>query len=128
MKTRGKKQGIKNLSTSLSINPEHMLRKFSTTFKEEKVLINWSIISFTENNLYWIERSSDGIDYDIIGLREGSIKSNGEEILFSFVDHSPSDKYSFYRIKYGERTDPKKVLFMETQEGMYFAENALVEN
>lgn len=126
MKTTDKKKGIKNLITTISINPEHMLRKFSTLFKDGEVVINWSIISFTDKNLYWIERSSDGIDYSIIGHKEGRIKEAGEEILFSFTDNHPSEQFAYYRIKYGEAKASKKVLYQETKEGMYFSETVML--
>jgi hypothetical protein len=73
------------------------LVKQSVVFNAGKVYLNWVVKSNSEDCIYVVERSSDGIEYEPVGLKEGI--GSPLELLYSWVDTKPESGDTFYRIK-----------------------------
>ncbi len=74
------------------------LLSFNAKYTEGKVILNWSTASQINNDYFTIERSSDGINYQIIGTVDGA-GNNNEIINYSFIDYKPLKEISYYRLK-----------------------------
>jgi len=93
--------------------------KQTVVFNSGKVYLNWVVPSNSDDCIYVIERSSDGIEYEPVGLKEGI--GSSLELLYSWVDAKPVTGNAFYRIKQinddGKlvaQADPKAVSVPET--------------
>jgi hypothetical protein len=69
--------------------------------ENNKVSVNWKTASETNNNYFTVERSSDGINFRIMGIVQGAGTSS-QAINYSFVDAEPLNSTAFYRL---EQTD-----------------------
>jgi hypothetical protein len=72
------------------------------SFKAEtnisSVILKWITYTEVNNDFFEIEKSPDGISF----MRIGFVKGNGNstrEISYSFIDESPQEGKSFYRLK-----------------------------
>ncbi len=74
------------------------LKSFEATLVEDKVLLNWSTISETDNDYFEIQRSGDGLNWTIINKTEGAGNSVSE-IKYHATDLYPLQKTSYYRLK-----------------------------
>lgn len=61
------------------------------------VLIKWTTASETNNKVFFIERTTNGIDFTLVGAVEGSGNSNSMQ-LYEFIDIEPVQGNSYYRI------------------------------
>jgi hypothetical protein len=75
------------------------------SFEAEKINgnahLNWNTIEHGENDLFEIERSADGIMFDVVGKVDAK---SGQNSFYSYVDYSYTDKSTpasimYYRIK-----------------------------
>jgi hypothetical protein len=74
------------------------LKWFKAHAAEESVLIEWSTASEINNDMFSIERSSDGMNYSEVGKVKGA--GNSTIILdYSFIDDHPLKGVSYYRLK-----------------------------
>jgi hypothetical protein len=73
------------------------LAKQSVVFNSGKVYLNWITKSNSADCVYVIERSTDGDEYEPVGLKEGI--GSQIELLYSWIDNNPKEGASFYRIK-----------------------------
>jgi hypothetical protein len=73
------------------------LAKQSVVFNSGKVYLNWVTKVNSSDCVYVIERSVDGDEYEPVGLKEGI--GSPIELLYSWIDNSPKEGESFYRIK-----------------------------
>jgi hypothetical protein len=73
------------------------LVKQTAVFNSGKVYLNWITPSNSSDCVYVIERSVDGDEYEPVGLKEGI--GSPIELLYSWIDNSPKEGESFYRIK-----------------------------
>ena len=71
---------------------------FAATPQNDKILLEWSTASEVNNEQFTIERSSDGLDFDFIGLIEGAGNSS-EGRNYEFTDEIPLSGINYYRIK-----------------------------
>lgn len=80
-----------------SVLPITMLWVKATPNKKE-VLIEWATASEINNEVFLVERSLDGIFYEVIGEVAGAGNSN-VELAYTFYDKEPAARTAYYRIK-----------------------------
>jgi len=71
------------------------IHNFTVIQKENKTLLRWKCDSLpAEESFYAVEKSSNGIDFNLVGITKNT--SGG---WFEFLDEAPSRGKLFYRIK-----------------------------
>lgn len=74
------------------------LLQFEAEPREQKVDLYWSTASETNNDYFTVERSSDGISFNAVGLVDGA--GNSTALLhYSFTDNDPLQGISYYRLR-----------------------------
>ena len=71
--------------------------KQSLVYNSGKVYLNWVVRSNSDDCIYVVERSVDGIEFEPVGLKEGI--GSPLELLYSWVDTKPMTGTVQYRIK-----------------------------
>lgn len=71
--------------------------KQNIVYNTGKVYLNWVAKGHSNDCIYVIERSLDGVEYEPVGLKEGI--GSPMELLYSWVDSKPLPGTSQYRIK-----------------------------
>jgi hypothetical protein len=90
--------GTINVFAQSTTEPKNLeLVKQSVVFNSGKVYLNWVSKSNSSDCVYVIERSTDGDEYEPVGLKEGI--GSPIELLYSWIDNNPKEGESFYRIK-----------------------------
>jgi hypothetical protein len=79
----------------------------------ETVQLTWSTALESNNDHFTIERSADGIHYNIINTMPGKGDFN-EPVDYSFIDHSPGQGSNFYRLSQTDRDGKKEILGVKT--------------
>jgi len=74
------------------------LINFTATPENDEVLLKWETLSEVDHAYFYIERSSDGANYEKIGI-EHSQGDNTSVNYYSFVDESPIKGNNYYRLK-----------------------------
>jgi len=97
--TAGSGSGVVNsgILTSLSSPLPIELIRFDGTVNSDAVLLNWVTASEVNNNFYTVERSSDAIDFNEIGI----VKANNTmyKSTYNLWDNSPIKGINYYRLK-----------------------------
>ncbi|MFL5730390.1 MAG: T9SS type A sorting domain-containing protein [Cytophagaceae bacterium] len=70
---------------------------FNASLVESKVYLTWSTASEKNNNVFAVQRSSDGIHFETIGYVQGAGVSSTVK-NYHFTDPSPLSGLSYYRI------------------------------
>jgi hypothetical protein len=70
---------------------------FTATPAKKDVILNWATATEKDNNNFSIERSSDGIHWEIIGMISGHGNSASVN-RYSFIDTNPLQGQAYYRI------------------------------
>ena len=93
--------------------------KESVVYNTGKVYINWVAKGNSADCIYVIERSTDGNEFEPVGLKEGI--GSPLELLYSWVDVKPLAGTAQYRIKQIDnegrlvaQADPKSVISPES--------------
>lgn len=73
------------------------LISFTAELADSEVILHWSTASELNNEYFEIERSVDGIDFEIIGDLDGHGTTN-EITNYSFADDQPYYGISYYRL------------------------------
>lgn len=73
------------------------LLSFDAKFEDDRVQIQWSTSSETDNDYFTIERSIDGIEYYEIAHVEGAGHST-EKLTYAYTDFNPMNGTSYYRL------------------------------
>jgi hypothetical protein len=71
--------------------------KQQIVYNTGKVYFNWVVKANSSDCLYVIERSTDGNEYEPVGLKEGI--GSPLELLYSWVDAKPVTGNAYYRVK-----------------------------
>jgi hypothetical protein len=71
---------------------------FTVTKNNSTAQINWSTASETNNNFFTVEKSNDGVNFEMITTVKGAGNSN-TVIAYNVVDNSLTAGTSYYRIK-----------------------------
>ena len=74
------------------------LASFVAVQKEEKVLLDWTTISETNNAYFSIQRSANGGTFEEIGRLTGAGTST-ETLNYEFIDEAPLKGNNYYRIR-----------------------------
>lgn len=74
------------------------LTYFKATLKDYKVMLDWATASEIQNDYFTVERSADGINFEILGTKKGAGNSTNL-IQYNLYDDSPISGYSYYRLK-----------------------------
>lgn len=85
------------LSSRITALPIELI-DFSATCDYDKVSINWSTSSETNNDYFTIERTSDGVDDLTEFIVDGSGNSSSVK-EYTFIDNKPLPGVSYYRLK-----------------------------
>lgn len=99
------------------------LSKFFAVQVDETVLIRWTISAGNTCSDTYIERSSDGIAFEKIGIIGGVCGSPYESITYDYIDTMPlTNRTSYYRLILGYYgyTSPKSLEFVRYNEKGYF--------
>lgn len=82
-----------NVTATLPVS----LVKFDAKLNDKKVDLTWSTASEINNSYFSIERSADGINFNLLGTVNGAGNS---EVLkeYSFTDHYPLPGKNYYRL------------------------------
>lgn len=78
--------------------PVEMLSFEVNTDQNNNVILNWSTATETNSDYFQVERSTNGIDWIVIGSETAAGNSN-EIIEYSFVDYNADNGISYYRLK-----------------------------
>ncbi len=75
-----------------------VLLSFDATLADDRVIIEWTTVVEINNEIYTIERSRDGLNFEPILFKEGAGNSNGI-LNYAVTDYSPLSGRSYYRLK-----------------------------
>ena len=70
---------------------------YTTVYNSGKVFLNWTAKNEPTDCIYIVERSSDGRQFESVGVKEG-IGTN-VELFYSWMDQTPPAGFAYYRIK-----------------------------
>jgi hypothetical protein len=73
------------------------ISNYTTVYNSGKVFLNWSAMNEQADCIYIVERSSNGTEFDAVGVREGI--GTSVELFYSWIDNEPPAGFSYYRIK-----------------------------
>lgn len=84
------------------------LRSFDATCDNGKINLRWETATETNNDHFTIERTTNGITYEVIGKVAGAGNSK-KEIRYSFTDHKPLKGTTYYSLRQTDRNGESKV-------------------
>lgn len=70
---------------------------YTTIYNSGKVFLNWTAKEEPADCIYIVERSSDGRQFESVGVKEG-IGTN-VELFYSWMDQAPPAGFAYYRVK-----------------------------
>jgi hypothetical protein len=73
------------------------LTSFTGTKSNGKVLLNWKTASETNNKAFEVQRSTDGVNWQMIGSVPGAMHSSTER-QYHFTDNMPAAGKNYYRL------------------------------
>lgn len=91
------KDGDICISTPLTTLPIELI-DFTAESENGKVKLNWATASEQDNDFFTIERSEDGISFDILEIVDGAGNSS-QKISYYAIDESPTYGTTYYRLK-----------------------------
>lgn len=86
------------VSTPNATLPISLSNFTATNLNDQAVQLNWTTETETNNKVFLIERSTDGVTYTTIGQVAGAINSN-TTLHYEWTDESPVKGNNFYRLK-----------------------------
>jgi hypothetical protein len=117
---------------SISQQADAVLSKFFATPLNETVFLRWTITAGNTCQDTYIERSSDGINYERIGIIGGICGSPDQDITYEFTDSLPLvNRETYYRLELGfyGYSSPRIVEFIHfNSEGFLLAPNPFTES
>jgi|GEM_PF-726578 len=85
-------------SIEVAALPVTLLSFEANVSENNQVKIDWSTASEVNNSFYTIERSTNGVDFQVLTSVDGA--GNSSELLFyTYTDTKPINGLSFYRLK-----------------------------
>lgn len=73
------------------------LTQFDATQLQERVYLDWTTASEENNAFFDIQRSTDGVNFEVIGRVDGNGTTNLEQ-RYQFTDTNPKNGFSYYRL------------------------------
>lgn len=90
---------IKDIGTNANMAPLLIgMLSFNANCDNQNIVLKWTTATETNNDYYSIERSKDGINWQIAGTVNGAGNSNTMR-NYSFTDTEPYNDISYYRLK-----------------------------
>ncbi|WP_070138063.1 T9SS type A sorting domain-containing protein [Crocinitomix algicola] len=87
------------LGTISALNPLPVeLVNFEAKKQETSTLVQWETASEVNNDFFFVERSSNGIDFEVIAQVDGAGNSN-KTIYYDYIDENPHLGMNYYRLK-----------------------------
>ncbi|MEP0986936.1 T9SS type A sorting domain-containing protein [Ekhidna sp.] len=86
--------GSESSSSTLPVELIH----FSGIAENHQVILTWETASEINNDFFEVQRSPDGVSFDIIGVVDGSGNSN-EPVKYAFRDKEPYLGLNYYRLR-----------------------------
>ncbi len=74
------------------------LGSFKAKRQTNDVLIEWTTLSEINNDYFLVERSANGVEFETLGMVDGSGNSN-RLIKYHFIDEEPINGINYYRLK-----------------------------
>jgi len=71
---------------------------FTAECEAPNITLKWATASETNNNFFSIERSIDGLNFELLGTVNGAGNSV-QTLQYSYVDLNPLESKSYYRLK-----------------------------
>ncbi|MEP7237118.1 MAG: metallophosphoesterase [Ferruginibacter sp.] len=88
-------QDVFNVTVSATLPVS--LVSFTATLNTDKVLLGWTTSQEQNNKYFTIERSTDGINFTILGKVNGK-GTTSESNVYHLVDFAPADGINYYRL------------------------------
>ncbi|GAB5525032.1 MAG: hypothetical protein Roseis2KO_29040 [Roseivirga sp.] len=85
-------------STESAALPVTLIAFNASNENNERIVLEWTTVQEVGNAFYSIERSTDGLNFEVIGQLDGAGNSN-DLIDYRFTDNSPLNGQAFYRLK-----------------------------
>jgi hypothetical protein len=98
---------------------------FSASQKNKEVIINWKTSAEKNHTLFTIEKSNDGVNFNLVTTEVGTGSNLSEHEYYSF-DFLPTRGTSFYRLSQ-KNEDGSKTVF-EIQKIVYQVELTFIPN
>ncbi len=96
-------KNISNSSDFVIVNEENNepfeLKLFDAKKNEREVLLSWEAINESDNSVYTIEKSQDGVNFFEIGQKDENISFNNLS-SYNFSDKELPESVSYYRLRY----------------------------
>jgi len=89
---------INDLEIEVTKDTVAHIKSFTGKHYEGKTYLNWNVTDKHTDGTYVIYRSSDGKNYEVIGLKNGIGVPISSPIAYYFTDESPCDGTSTYKI------------------------------
>ena len=90
--------GLDNTDTNITAHGQPPISNFSVRVAEGRAFLNWYVEGATEESIYLILRSSDGLNFTNVGDRKGVASPRDLRILNCFIDTSPVPGTSYYQL------------------------------
>jgi hypothetical protein len=74
------------------------LLSFTANCNTNTTNLKWVTATQTHNDYFSMERSSDGVNYTVLGIIDGA-GSSAKSLYYSFTDTTPPEGLSYYRLK-----------------------------
>lgn len=78
--------------------PLPLVSEFDVATENDQALVSWKATNDFDLQLYEVERSTDGINFEVIGRLPSSVSGNTKND-YHFIDTHPVDGTNFYRLK-----------------------------
>jgi hypothetical protein len=86
-------------SVSYDVKPLPIeLLYFTASYNKHTVSLNWATATEHNNDYYTIERTIDGINYEVVSIKKGAGDSR-IKLVYSDQDNNPKQGVSYYRLK-----------------------------
>lgn len=82
--------------------------KFDAFLKTNKVLVQWTTAQEINSDYFTVERSANGLDYEMIMVIDGKGNSN-TPTNYEFADNHPLEGTSYYRLVATDKNGDKKI-------------------
>ena len=92
---------LRSKSTAQNPLPIELLYFNAVLLNNQMVSVEWTTVVELNNDFFTVERSSNGVDFEIVATIPGAGNSN-VELNYSFLDDEPLKGVSYYRL---EQTD-----------------------
>ncbi|MBI4945243.1 MAG: hypothetical protein HY840_02445 [Bacteroidetes bacterium] len=81
------------------------LTAFSGKYNSGNIYLNWKITNLHKDGVFLIYRSDDGINYEVIGKKQGIGVPNSIAISYYFTDAHPTEGGMYYKLLLVEKNN-----------------------